>query len=127
VGVVRSALLLALLVVGCSFGNADWRRASYNVTVDMPHSDSDHRCSDPAPWTSFRSCVLHDLAYSQARRERCHGADDPRYTSEAARFAADMTMAQQMALDGYGEVWTMAYLYGVRLGGWWTWHFQTCR
>lgn len=123
---MRAALVIvALALSACSFGNAQWRRDSYDTTVEL-HDAGDQRCSDPAPWTSFRACLGHDAAYQVARNYRCRGDHDARYTSEAARFAADLTLAQQMALDGYGELWTMLYLYAVRWGGWVPWYFGEC-
>ena len=45
------------------------------------------------------------------------------YNSEQARLTADLNMAMQMAADGYPEWWVWLYYHGVRLGGWWTWHY----
>lgn len=116
---------LALALGSCAFGDATWRRDSYLTTVAMRDA-GDGRCSDPAPWTSWRACLNHDLAYEAARRSRCRGVDDPVLTSEQARLVADLGLAQQLAQDGYGELWITGYYLAVRWGGWWGWHFSGC-
>lgn len=121
---VATALLVAT-VAGCAFGQAEWRRESYDTTVVL-RGAGDARCSDPAPWTSFRACLVHDAAYELARRERCAGRDAPEHTSEQARLAADLALAHQLALDGYGELWVTVYYLAVRWGGWAPWHVGSC-
>ncbi len=120
---MRLALAL-VLVVGCATGNRDWRRASYDTTVALRHA-GDGRCSDPAPFVSFRVCLIHDAAYELARRARCTG-HELALASEQARLAADLDLARGMAADGYPEWWVVVYFAAVRLGAWPTWHFAGC-
>lgn len=117
--------LVCVLLTGCAFGNADWRRESYNVEVRL-RGAGDERCSSPAPWTNFRACLGHDAAYESARRARCRGSKDPTLVSEQARLVADYDLAKEMAADGYGEVWIELYREAVRRGGWWAWYFESC-
>jgi hypothetical protein len=121
----QSVALLALLLGGCALGNAQWREESYQTTVWL-RGAGDGQCSDPAPYTSIRACLLHDAAYSVARRQRCADLGDPGLASEQSRLIADLTLAQQMAMDGYPEAIVGLYYRSVRLGAWWTWHFSPC-
>lgn len=120
-----SFALTLMWLTGCAFGNEDWRKNSYNTTVELQKA-GDERCSSPAPWVSFRACLIHDAAYETNRRFRCRGDYNQENTSEQARLVADLILAQQMALDGYGELWTTAYYESVRLGGWIPWYFGGC-
>ena len=112
--------LAALLALGCATGNADWRRESYDTTVEWVGA-GDGRCSDPAPFTSIRACLLHDAAYEIARRH----PESAELSSEQARLVADLHLAAQMAADGWPEIWVWIYYHAVRLGGWWSFHFSS--
>ena len=120
--------LALLLLVGCvAPGNYEDRARSYNTTVEL-RGAGDEQCSNPAPFISFRACLVHDAAYELARKTRCREGDDPfNYTTEQARFIADLNLAYTMAQDGYPEWWTATYFIAVRLGGWWPWYFGDCK
>ena len=126
---VRRLALLAVALatlVACATGNADWRRESYRTTVELRDA-GDGRCSDPAPFTSLRACLIHDAAYETARRIRCEDREDlDALASEQSRLAADYQLAAQMALDGYPEWWVEVYRVAVRVGGVWSWHWSGC-
>ena len=119
---MKSALLalVAALAVGCATGNAEWRRDSYDDTLIWVGA-GDGQCSDPAPFTSLRACLLHDAGYELGRRSRCR-EDSEGYGSEQARLVADLVLAQQLAQDGYPEFWVMTYFWAVRLGAWPSWY-----
>ena len=122
---VWAALLACLVLAGCAMGNRDWRRASYRTTVELRDA-GDGRCSDPAPYTSLRACLIHDAPYQLARDYRCKQLGSPEQTSEQARLIADYQLAAQMAYDGYPEWQVRAYFEAVRLGGWVSWHYGGC-
>jgi hypothetical protein len=113
------------LCVGCATGNSDWRVEAVGTTV-LLRDAGDGRCSPPAPFTSLRACMIHDAAYELARVSRCEGLGDDSLHSEQARLVADLVLAQQMAADGWPELWVGVYYRAVRLGSWWTWHFSPC-
>jgi hypothetical protein len=124
----RRLAIVALVAVlaACATGNADWRRESYLYGhLELQHA-GDGRCSDPAPYTSIRACLVHDAAYEMARRFRC--TDDPLgYSSAQSRLIADLLLAANMAQDGYPQWWVATYYYAVRVGGIWPWYFGgTC-
>jgi len=119
-----AAALFVLLISGCAFGSAQLREDSYRNTVLWARA-GDGECSDPAPYTSIRACLIHDAAYALGRMYRC--IDDPEgYGTEQSRLVADYGLAQQMALDGYPEGIIELYFRAVRIGAWPSWYLRTC-